>query len=60
MNMKGWALTMGLGATAGAVAIMMVPRQSPARKLAYKAAARVEDATTEVVEKISRRMDQIQ
>lgn len=60
MNMKGLALTLGLGAAAGAVAIMMVPKQSPARKLAYKAAARVEDAASQAVNKISQRMDQMQ
>lgn len=60
MTMKGWAITAGLGAAAGAVAIMMAPRQSAARKLAYKAAARVEDAATQAVNKISRRIDQMQ
>ena len=42
--MKAWALTLGLGAAVGAVAILMVPRDNPARKLAAKAAAKVEDA----------------
>ena len=60
MTVRGWAITMGLGAAAGAVAIMMVPRQSPARKLAYRAAARVEDAATQAVSKISHRMEQMQ
>ena len=43
MTMKGWAITAGLGAAAGAVAVMMMPRQNPARKLAAKAANKVED-----------------
>lgn len=60
MTMKTMALTVGLGAAAGAVAIMMVPRQSAARKLAYKAAARVEDAASQVVDRITQRVDQMQ
>lgn len=59
MNMKVLAATMGLGAAAGAVAIMMVPRQSAARKLAYKAAARVEDAATTMVDRISQKVEQM-
>ena len=42
--MKGWLLTLGLGAAAGAVAVMMMPSQNPARKLATQAAQKVEDA----------------
>ena len=57
MKMKGWAVTMGLGAAAGAVAIMMLPRQNPARKLASKAAYTVEDAVNQVSNKISSKMD---
>lgn len=53
MEIKGWAITMGLGAAAGAVAVMMLPRQNPARKLASRAAYSVEDA----VNKISNKMD---
>lgn len=60
MDMKVLAVTMGLGAAAGAVAIMMVPRQSAARKLAYKAAAKVEDAVMRVTDQIAQRVDQMQ
>ena len=52
MNMKSWALTMGLGAVAGAVAIMLFPRQSTPRKLADKAAIAVEDAAQQVAGKL--------
>lgn len=52
MKVKGWALTMGLGAAAGAVAIMMLPRQSAPRKLADKAAIAVEDAAQQVAGKL--------
>ncbi len=57
MNMKGLAISMGVGAAVGAVAIMMTPKSSSARKLAYKAAAKVEDAAMMVGEKISSKMD---
>ena len=57
MDMKTWALTLGVGAAAGAVAIMMLPRQSTARQLAYKAAAKVEDAASMMADKISQKID---
>ena len=43
MDMKGWAVSMGLGAAMGAVAVLMMPRSNPTRKLAAKAANKVED-----------------
>ena len=43
MNVKGWAITAGIGAAAGAVAVLMMPRQNPVRKLAAKAANKAED-----------------
>ena len=57
MQIKKWAVSMGLGAAAGAVAVMMLPRQNPARKLASKAAYSVEDAVTTVTNKLSNKMD---
>lgn len=60
MQMRTLAAALGLGAAAGAVAIMMVPRQSTAGKLAYKAAAKVEDAAAKVSEKITQQLDQMQ
>ena len=57
MNVKGWALTMGLGAAAGAVAIMMFPRQSAPRKLVDKAAGAVEDAAQQVADKLMQKSD---
>ena len=57
MNVKGWALTMGIGAAAGAVAIMMLPRQSAPRKLADKAANAVEDAAQQVAGKLMHKAD---
>ena len=57
MKMKGWAITLGVGAAAGAVAVMMLPRQSTARKLANKAACAVDDAAWNIGNKLSRKMD---
>ena len=57
MHMKGLAITMGLGAAAGAVAIMMMPRTNPTRRLAVKAANKVEAAAWKVSDKLSREFD---
>ena len=52
MKLKGLAVTAGIGAAPGAVAIMMMPRQNPARKLAAKAANKVEDLAWKVEDKM--------
>ena len=57
MHVKGWAITAGLGAAAGAVAVLMMPRQNPARKLAAKAANKMEDVAWKVSDSISGKMD---
>ena len=51
MNMRNFAITMGIGVAAGAVAAMMLPKQSAARKLVSKAADKVEDAVQPVTNK---------
>lgn len=53
MKLKGWAITMGIGAAAGAVAVMMMPKNSPGRRLAAKAADKVEDAALRVTDKLT-------
>ena len=55
--MKGWAISMGLGVAAGAVAAMMLPKQSSARKLVNKAANKVEDTVQRVADKVSGELD---
>lgn len=52
MSIKGIAISMGLGAAVGAVAIMMMPRNNTTRKLAAKAADKVEDAAHQVSSKL--------
>jgi len=54
MQMRGIAITMGIGVAAGAVAAMMLPKQSAARKLVNKAADKVENAVQTVTDKITR------
>lgn len=53
MNVKGWALTAGIGAAAGAVAVLMMPRQNPVRKLAAKAANKAEDLAWKMEDKMN-------
>ena len=57
MNAKGWAITAGLGAAAGAVAVLMMPRSNPTRRLAAKAANKMEDAAWKVSDTISNKID---
>ena len=53
MDAKGWALTAGLGAAAGAVAILMMPSKNPVRKLAAKAANKAEDLAWKMEDKMN-------
>lgn len=57
MQLKGLAITMGLGAAAGAVAILMMPKNNPTRKLAAKAAEKVEDAAIQLTDKLTSEMN---
>lgn len=57
MKMKGLAITMGIGAAAGAVAIMMMPKTNPTRRLAAKAANKVEEAAWKVSDKLTQEFD---
>jgi len=59
MQLKGLALTMGLGAAAGAVAILMMPKNNPTRKLASKAALKVEDAAMHFGNKLSNEIERM-
>ena len=57
MQMRGLAITMGLGAAAGAVAVLMMPKNNPTRRLAAKAANKVEDLAYKVTDKMTESMD---
>ena len=57
MQIKGWAITMGLGVAAGAVAVLMMPKNNPARKLAAQAANKLEYAAWKVSDKLTNRIE---
>lgn len=57
MQLKGLAITMGVGAAVGAVAVMMLPKQSTARRLVNKAAVKVDDAVQNVTDKITEKWE---
>lgn len=57
MKLKGLAITMGIGAAAGAVAIMMMPKTNTTRKLAAKAADKVEDAAWNISDKLKAKFE---
>ena len=57
MDFKAIALTAGLGAAAGMVAVLAMPKNNPTRKLAAKAADEVEDIARKVSDTISDKMD---
>lgn len=53
MSVKGWAITAGISAAAGAVAILMMPHSNPTRKLAAKAANKVEDVAWKIEDRMN-------
>lgn len=57
MNMKAIAASMGVGAAVGAVAILMMPRTNPTRRLAARAADTVEQAACKVTDKLTGEME---
>ena len=57
MSIKGWAVTAGIGAAAGAVAVLMMPRSNPTRKLAAKAANKMEDVAWKVSDTLNSKLD---
>lgn len=57
MDIKTLAVTAGLGAAAGMVAVLAMPRSNPTRKLAAKAANKVEDFAWKVSDTITDKID---
>lgn len=53
MNVKGWAITAGISAAAGAVAILMMPYSNPTRKLAARAANKMEDVAWKLEDRMN-------
>ena len=57
MKLAGLAITAGISAAMGAVAVLMMPRQNATRQLAQKAADKMEDAAFMAADAISSKMD---
>ena len=57
MSVKGWAISAGIGAAAGAVAVLMMPKSNPTRRLAAKAANKGEDLAWKLEDKMNQGMD---
>lgn len=57
MSMKSMAVSAGLGAAAGMVAVMMMPRSNPTRKLAARAANKMEDVAWKVTDTLNDKFD---
>ena len=57
MSMKTVIASMGVGAAAGAVAVLMMPRNNPTRRLAAKAANKMEDVALMVTDKLNETLD---
>lgn len=57
MQVKNWAITLGIGAAVGAVAILAMPKNNPTRRLAARAANKVEDLAWQVSDKITQEFD---
>ena len=57
MRVKGILLAMGLGAALGAVAILAMPKDNPTRRLAAKAADKMEDVVLRVSNNITDSFD---
>lgn len=59
MSAKTTMITAGIGAAAGAIAVLMMPRNNPTRKLAARAAEKVEDAAWKMSDIITEKIDDI-
>ena len=57
MHVKGLAIALGVGAAVGAVAILAMPKNNPTRRLAAKAADKMEDVAWMVSNKITDEFD---
>ena len=57
MNVKAWAVSAGIGAAAGAVAVLMMPKNNPTRRLAAKAANKMEDVAWKVSDTLTEKLD---
>lgn len=59
MSAKSAMFSAGLGAAAGMVAVLMMPRNNPTRKLAAKAANKMEDAAWKMEDVLTDKINQM-
>ena len=59
MGAKGWAISAGFGADAGMVAVQMMPRTNPTRRLAAKAADKMEDVAWKVSDTLNEKFEDL-
>lgn len=59
MSVKTWAVSAGLGAAAGMVAVLMMPRNNPTRRLAAKAANKMEDVAWKVSDSLNEKFQDL-
>lgn len=59
MGAKGWAISAGIGAAAGMVAVLMMPRNNPTRRLAAKAADKMEDMAWKVSDTLNEKFEDL-
>lgn len=57
MNMKEMAISASMGMAAGAVAVLMMPKANPTRKLAARAANKMEDVAWKVTDTLNEKFD---
>lgn len=57
MTMKSCVISAGIGAVTGAVAVLMMPYSNPTRKLAAKAANKMEDAAWKITDTLNDAFD---
>ena len=57
MGAKGWAISAGIGA--GMVAVLMMPRTNPTRRLAAKAADKMEDVAWKVSDTLNEKFEDL-
>ena len=58
MGAQGWAISAGIGAAAGMVAVLM-PRNNPTRRLAAKAANKMEDVAWKVSDTLNEKFEDL-
>lgn len=59
MSAKAWVISAGVGAAAGMVAVLMMPRNNPTRRLAAKAANKMEDVAWRISDSITDKFEDL-